>query len=54
MAACAVAFVSERNKTHRLIRPEPGTAVFFPSYYWHGVKPFSEEGVRHSISFDII
>lgn len=48
------AFVSERNQAHRLIRPEPGTAVFFPSYYWHGVKPFTQEGVRHSIAFDIL
>ena len=47
------AFVSEKNKTHRLIRPEPGLLVLFPSYLWHGVKPFTQEGLRHSIAFDI-
>ena len=47
-------FVSERNQAKRLIRPEPGMTVLFPSYYWHGVRPFEEKGLRHSIAFDII
>ncbi len=47
------AFVSERNRTRRLIRPQPGLLVLFPSYVWHGVKPFTQEGLRHSIAFDI-
>jgi len=46
-------YVSRRNYTHKLIRPCAGTAVFFPSYYWHGVKPFRQNGLRHAISFDI-
>ncbi len=49
-----LAFVSERNQAHRLIRPQVGMAVFFPSYFWHGVKPFTKEGLRHSIAFDIL
>lgn len=48
------AFASERNTVRRRIRPEPGMAVFFPSYYWHGVEPFHQKGVRHSIAFDAI
>ncbi|UTW53234.1 tetratricopeptide repeat protein [bacterium SCSIO 12827] len=46
-------FVSDRNRTRRLIRPQPGLLVLFPSYVWHGVKPFTQEGLRHSIAFDI-
>ncbi|MEQ8506623.1 MAG: tetratricopeptide repeat protein [Rhodospirillales bacterium] len=48
------AFVSDKNKTRRLIRPQPGLLVLFPSYIWHGVKPFTQEGLRHSIAFDVI
>jgi tetratricopeptide (TPR) repeat protein len=48
------AFASERNAVRRRIRPEPGMAVFFPSYYWHGVEPFRQAGTRHSIAFDAL
>ena len=47
-------FLSQQNKICRLIRPEEGCVVFFPSYYWHGVRPFKEKGLRHAIAFDII
>jgi len=47
-------FVSGRNKTQQLIRPIPGMAVFFPSYYWHGVQPYNMDAIRHSMSFDIL
>ena len=47
-------FVSERNQAQRLVRPIPGMAVFFPSYYWHGVRPFEKEAIRHSMAFDVI
>lgn len=47
-------FVSERNKAQRVIRPIPGMAVFIPSYYWHGVRPFEKEAIRHSMAFDVI
>ena len=47
-------FVSERNKAQRVVRPIPGMAVFFPSYYWHGVRPFEKEAIRHSMAFDVI
>ncbi len=47
-------FVSEHNKAQRLIRPIPGMAVFFPSYFWHGVRPFEKEAIRHSMAFDVI
>lgn len=48
------AFVSERNKAQRVVRPVPGMAVFFPSYYWHGVQTYEMDAVRHSMAFDAI
>ena len=47
-------FASERNATQRIIPPQVGTVVLFPSYYWHGVQEFDRNGVRHSISYDLI
>jgi len=47
-------FASPHNDVRRRIRPEPGMAVFFPSYYWHGVEPFHQKGLRHSIAFDVL
>ena len=35
------------------IRPEPGMAILFPSYVWHGTIPFSGAGERISIAFDL-
>ena len=47
-------YASERNATQRIIPPQIGTAVLFPSYYWHGVQKFDRNGVRHSVSYDLI
>jgi uncharacterized protein (TIGR02466 family) len=47
-------YASERNATQRIIPPQVGTVVLFPSYYWHGVRGFDRNGVRHSISYDVI
>jgi uncharacterized protein (TIGR02466 family) len=47
-------YASERNTTQRIIPPQIGTVVLFPSYYWHGVRAFDRNGVRHSISYDLI
>ena len=38
----------------RLIRPEPGLLVLFPSFFWHRTIPFPGEGRRISIAFDLI
>ncbi|NCF27982.1 MAG: tetratricopeptide repeat protein [Gammaproteobacteria bacterium] len=46
-------YASERNTTQRIIAPQVGTVVLFPSYYWHGVRKFDRNGVRHSISYDV-
>lgn len=47
-------YASSRNATRRLIPPMAGNVVMFPSYYWHGVRSFGRNGLRHSISYDII
>ena len=47
-------YASERNATRRIIAPQVGTVVLFPSYYWHGVRNFDRNGVRHSVSYDLI
>ena len=38
----------------RYIKPEPGTAIFFPSYMWHGVEPFESDDVRVTAPFDLL
>lgn len=48
----------------RVIRPEAGSLVLFPSYFWHGTKPFgaataespnaTEGNVRLSLAFDMV
>lgn len=47
-------FASERNASARTVAPQVGLVVLFPSYYWHGVRPFTRGGVRHSVSYDIV
>ena len=47
-------YASERNATQRIVAPEVGAVVLFPSYYWHGVRKFDRNGVRHSVSYDLI
>lgn len=34
------------------IAPETGKLVLFPSYLWHGTRPFSGEGRRQVVAFD--
>ena len=37
----------------RYFPPTPGTVVFFPSYVWHGVEPFSGSSPRVTAPFDL-
>lgn len=37
----------------RLVRPVPGQLVLFPSYLWHGTRPFRGPGERITIAFDV-
>ncbi|MBU1377161.1 MAG: tetratricopeptide repeat protein [Alphaproteobacteria bacterium] len=36
------------------IRPQAGRLALFPSYMWHGTAPFSGEGRRLTIAFDVL
>ena len=47
-------FVSPKNQAQKILKPIAGSLTLFPSYYWHGVKPFKRDGIRHAIAFDII
>lgn len=36
----------------RTIEPKPGRLVLFPSYMWHGTRPF-DDGERLTVAFDV-
>ena len=36
------------------VRPEVGTLVLFPSYFWHGTVPFAGEQPRLTVAFDAV
>lgn len=46
--------LGEREKIGRMIKPEVGTLVLFPSYMWHGTIPFSRDADRITTPFDIV
>lgn len=41
-------------KPVRLIEPEVGRLVLFPSYMWHGTIPFTSEQPRITVAYDLI
>ncbi len=38
----------------RLVRPQPGSLVLFPSYMWHATVPFVDDQVRLTVAFDVL
>jgi tetratricopeptide (TPR) repeat protein len=46
--------LGERERITRMVRPEPGLLVLFPSYFYHGTVPFEDAGRRTTIAFDIV
>lgn len=38
----------------RYVMPEPGCAIFFPSFFWHGVEPFESDELRITAPFDLL
>ena len=40
------------TKPFRMVEPKPGRLVLFPSYMWHGTRPFGE-GERLTVAFDV-
>tara|TARA_A100001015_G_C14991150_1_gene714008 strand:+ start:84 stop:1892 length:1809 start_codon:yes stop_codon:yes gene_type:complete len=45
--------VKDSLETERKIKPELGKLVLFPSYVWHSTLPFSGDGNRLVVAFDI-
>ncbi|MCH7937472.1 MAG: tetratricopeptide repeat protein [Proteobacteria bacterium] len=43
-----------QEKGARLIRPEEGLMVLFPSYFYHGTIPFETDETRISVAFDLM
>jgi tetratricopeptide (TPR) repeat protein len=37
-----------------VLKPEPGLLVLFPSWLWHGTRPFHGNGTRLTIAFDLV
>ncbi|GAB2523379.1 putative 2OG-Fe(II) oxygenase [Lysobacter humi (ex Lee et al. 2017)] len=37
----------------RIVRPAEGRLVLFPSYLWHGTRPFHDDVARLTIAFDM-
>jgi hypothetical protein len=36
----------------RMVEPKPGRLALFPSWMWHGTRPFAE-GERLTVAFDV-
>ncbi len=41
-------------QAEHFIKPAPGLLALFPSHMWHGTIPFSGDGTRLTIAFDIL
>jgi uncharacterized protein (TIGR02466 family) len=38
----------------RVVKPELGQVVLFPSYMWHGTVPFTSNEPRITVAFDLV
>lgn len=38
----------------RIVKPEVGELVLFPSYMWHGTVPFTSQEPRITVAFDVV
>ena len=46
--------LGEKEETGKIIRPEAGRLVLFPSYMFHGTIPIQSEKPRMTVAFDIV
>ena len=46
--------LGEREEIKKIVRPEPGLLVLFPSYTYHGTVPFSSDQYRTTLAFDVV
>ncbi len=42
-----------RLEAEHWVEPRPGRVVLFPSWMWHGTEPFTGDGERLTIAFDV-
>lgn len=38
----------------RVVAPQAGRLVLFPSYFWHGTNPFAADAARLTVAFDAV
>lgn len=48
------AFNCRAEPETRMVRPEEGMMLLFPSYFYHRTVPFRSHGLRISIAFDLV
>jgi len=46
--------LGERETIERMVRPEVGKLILFPSYLYHGTVPFVDESPRTTVAFDVV
>src|SRR5690606_15878519 len=46
--------LGEREMIERMVRPEVGKLILFPSYLYHGTVPFVDESPRTTVAFDVV
>ncbi|GER01067.1 hypothetical protein JCM17845_16900 [Iodidimonas gelatinilytica] len=46
--------LGERERIGRVVRPQSGLLVLFPSYMYHGTIPFEDDTPRTTIAFDVV
>ncbi|MBT8132786.1 MAG: tetratricopeptide repeat protein [Gammaproteobacteria bacterium] len=46
--------LGEAGEARRVIQPNVGKLVLFPSYMWHGTIPFEADDPRMTVAFDVI
>lgn len=46
--------LGSREQTGRLVQPEVGMLVLFPSYFYHGTIPFEGDEERTTVAFDVV
>ena len=46
--------LGDRNFPRKIIKPQEGMQVFFPSYTWHGTYPFQSDQYRMTAPCDLM
>lgn len=47
-------FTDAKLEPEFFVQPKPGRLALFPSYMWHGVRPFKAGAERMTIAFDVV